>query len=73
MPAQVCTICLGACVGVGMRACICVWANAWKSVNMRVCVCVCPRVCRRLYECTHYLFSAGYSLLTVVVWWCVYH
>ena len=21
----------------------------------------------------HYLFAAGYSLLTVVVWWCVYH
>ena len=36
------TIRLGVCVGVGVRACMCVLARARKPVN--TCVCVCARV-----------------------------
>ena len=32
---------LGVCVGVGVRACMCVWARARKPVN----TCVCVRAC----------------------------
>ena len=42
-PAQVRAIRLGVCGGVGVRACMCVWARARKPVN--TCVCVCARVC----------------------------
>ena len=63
-PAQVRMICLGACVGVGMRACICVWAHAWKSVNVHVCVCVCVRA--RVGDC---MSAPIIYLLQAIVFW----
>ena len=34
---------LGVCLGVGVRACMCVWVRAQKPVNTCVCVCVSVR------------------------------
>ena len=54
-------ICLGVCVGVGMRACMCVWAHARKPVNTCMCVCVCAMVSARAcnYECRVYVFQCA--------------
>ena len=63
-PAQIRMICLSACVGVGMRVCICVWVHAWKSVNTRVCVCVCVRA--RVGDC---MSAPIIYLLQAIVFW----
>ena len=51
------TIHLGVCVGVGVHACMCVWARARKPVN--TCVCV-PRSVHVLAT-----MSAGYLCFSV--------
>ena len=62
---SLCFVWLSMCGDILLCYCFCVWVFMhsilkWQSSLSRS-------------TCTHYLFAAGYSLLTVVVWWCVYH
>ena len=59
-----------------------VWLSMCSDILLCYCFCVSIYAFHTLIQWqsslsrstrTHYLFAAGYSLLTVVVWWCVYH